>query len=230
MLYYAYLENGGDNMFQSAEAVIFDMDGTIIDSMWVWRRIDVEYLNSKGFEVPEDLKDIIEKMSYEEVAKYFKKRFDIKDSTDKIIEDWNNMAFHHYKYNVPLKKGALEFIKALKHKGFKIGLATSNCMLLVEAALKSNGIYDYFDTITFTDEVKVEKDHPDVYLLCAKRLQTLPEKCIVFEDILPAVNGAKLAGMKVVGVMDEYNKDQKEGILCSSDLFINDYTELFDAV
>jgi HAD superfamily hydrolase (TIGR01509 family) len=115
-------------------------------------------------------------------------------------------------------------------KKIKIGLATSNYSKLVEITLKNNDIFELFDAITTTEEVKREKNFPDVYLLTAKKLDVDPCKCMVFEDILPAVMGAKLAGMKVIGVQDEHSLDQKDEIIKLSDLYIEKYDELTKAV
>jgi len=112
----------------------------------------------------------------------------------------------------------------------KIGLATSNSKALLETGLHANGIYHYFDSITLTDEVSRGKNFPDVYLLAAERLGVKPEECIVFEDILPAVKGAKAAGMKVVGVYDDFSKEQKEDIINHADRYIVEYHELTTAI
>lgn len=102
--------------------------------------------------------------------------------------------------------------------------------MLLEVALKNNNIYNYFDCITTTSEVNRGKNFPDVYLLSAKKLEVEPEQCIVFEDILPAVIGAKSAGMKVVGVHDLYSESQKDDIMNKADLYIVEYDELTKAV
>ena len=112
----------------------------------------------------------------------------------------------------------------------KIGLATSNSKSLLEVVLKSNGIFHYFDSITLTDEVSRGKNFPDVYLLAAEKLGVNPAQCVVFEDILPAVKGAKAAGMKVVAVYDSSSKDQKEDIIINSDMYILEYNELIAAI
>ena len=96
----------------------------------------------------------------------------------------------------------------------------------MEASLKFNKIYDYFDAITITDEVSIGKHEPDVYLLAAKKLNVKPEECIVFEDILVAVKGAKKAGMKVIAVEDECSALDKDEIIKNSDEFINDFRAL----
>jgi HAD superfamily hydrolase (TIGR01509 family) len=143
-----------------------------------------------------------------------------------IQTEWNAMALHEYNNNVPLKAGVYKFLEFLKVSGIKIGLATSNSQQLLELSLRKNGIYQYFDSITTTNEVSKGKDSPDIYLLAAKKLGTKPENCIVFEDILPAVLSAKTAGMKVIGVYDAAAKHQKEEILAKADRFIVGYDEL----
>jgi HAD superfamily hydrolase (TIGR01509 family) len=206
------------------------MDGTIIDSMWVWSEIDFKYLKDRNIEVPKDLKDAIEHMSFIEVAEYFKNRFKLSDTIEEIMDEWNKMAYEQYKNNVPLKPGAKDYLLKLKTSGIKLALATSNCNLLLETVLKKHGIFHLFDVITTTDEVSRGKDFPDVFLLAAKKLDIKPENCVVFEDILPAVKGAKSAGMKVIGVYDTYSEHQKDCIIKTADKFILGYDELNEAV
>lgn len=217
-------------LFDNIEAAIFDMDGTLIDSMWVWVSINTRYLENRNLSVPKDLKSNIEYLTFAESAQYFKDRFNIQDSVEEIINEWNSMATYSYTHNVKLKPGVMEYLSLLKTQGIKIGLATSNYPQLVEMALSSNNILHFFDAVTTTEEVAREKNFPDIYLLTAEKLEVDPSKCIVFEDILPAVKGAKLAGMKVVGVHDEYSLDQKEEIMKLSDFYIERYEELTKAV
>ena len=208
------------------QAAIFDLDGTLVDSMWVWSQIDIDYLGSKGHELPDNLKSEISHLSFSQTAEYFKKRFDISDSVEKILDDWHEMAFNFYANKVKLKDGVKEFLNKLKSENIKIALATSNSTPLLEACLKNNGIYDYFDSITITDEVSRGKNFPDVYLLAAEKLNVSPESCIVFEDIIPAVQGAKAANMTVVAVQDEASINDKEELIQLSDKYITSYLEL----
>ncbi len=208
------------------QAVIFDLDGTLVDSMWVWSQIDIEYLTKKGHKLPENLKDEISHLSFLQTAEYFKKRFDLPDSVEEILEDWHKMSFYFYANKVKLKEGVKQFLDMLKSKNIKIALATSNSIPLLEACLKNNGIYDYFDAITVTDEVSRGKNFPDVYLLAAQKVNASPENCIVFEDIIPAVKGAKSANMTVVAVKDEVSICDKEELCKLADKYIDSYLEL----
>lgn len=213
-------------MFNNIKAAIFDLDGTLIDSMSLWDQIDIDYLGSKNIAVPSNLNDEISHLSFNQVALYFKETFSLEDSLDEIKDTWNSMAHTHYSSNIHLKKGVLQFLQFLKESNIKIGLATSNSTELLEASLKFNNIYDYFDEITITDEVGIGKHEPDVYLLAAKKLKVKPEDCIVFEDILPAVKGAKKAGMKVIAVEDERSISDQAEIIKNADNYINDFTTL----
>ncbi|MBM7833927.1 HAD family hydrolase [Clostridium sardiniense] len=213
-------------MFNDVKAAIFDLDGTLIDSMWVWEQIDMDYLGEKNIEVPENLNDEIGHLSFNQVAVYFKERFKLEDSLDEIKKSWSDMAYYHYSTDIKLKNGVIEFFNFLKKSNIKIGLATSNSLHLLEAVLKNNGIYNYFDSITITDEVSVGKHEPDVYLLASKKLGVSPEECVVFEDIIQAVKGAKKAGMKVIGVEDIRSLNDKNEILSLADDFITDFREI----
>lgn len=208
------------------KAAIFDLDGTLVDSMWVWEQIDIDYLTEKGKTIPKNLKEDINHLSFQQTAEYFKERFQLNDSIEEIMNSWHLMAYEHYSKNIKLKTGALDFLNKLKSLGIKIGLATSNSIQLLEAVLHNNNIYHLFDAITITDEVKKSKDNPDIYLLAAKKLNVNPKDCMVFEDIIAAVEGAKLAGMKVTAIYDKSAEHQKDILLEKCDRYIYDYTDL----
>ncbi|MFL0269470.1 HAD family hydrolase [Candidatus Clostridium radicumherbarum] len=217
-------------MLKDIKAAIFDLDGTLIDSMWLWEKVDIDFLSKRDYELPIDLKENIEHLSFIDTAKYFKERFNLPENIEDIMAEWNSMAFEEYANNVSLKSGAKEYLHNLKLKGIKLALATSNSVPLLEAVLKNNGVYGYFDVITTTNEVNRGKNFPDIYLLSAEKLHVKPTECIVFEDILPAVLGAKMAGMKVVAVHDLYSEYQKNDIIASADYYIYKYEDLSIAV
>lgn len=215
-------------MIKNAKAVIFDLDGTLVDSMWLWDKIDDTYLSNLGIIKPPNLKKEITHLSFDKTAEYFKEKFNIQDSIEDILETWHKMSYDEYTHNIKLKPGAKEFLEYLHAKKIKIGLATSNSSLLAETCLKSNGVLHLFDSITFTSEVSRDKRFPDIYLLAAKKLNVNPKDCIVFEDILPAIQGAKAANMKVIAINDEpYTTiDDKEKIIEICDMYIKDYNKL----
>ncbi|AJA49823.1 haloacid dehalogenase, IA family protein [Clostridium pasteurianum DSM 525 = ATCC 6013] len=217
-------------MLKDIKAAIFDMDGTLIDSMWVWNLIDVTYLKKRNLIMPPTLRSDIEHLSFLETAQYFKDKFNLRDSLQDIMDEWNQLAYYEYANNVQLKPFAKEFLLKLKSLDIKLGLATSNCTFLLETVLKKYGIYDIFNAITTTDEVVRGKNFPDIYLLAAEKLNIHPKNCIVFEDILPAVIGAKSAGMRVIGVHDSYAEPQQKEIIEKADKYIIGYKELTEAV
>ena len=211
---------------EGMQAVIFDLDGTLIDSMWMWRQIDIDYLARHGHPLPEDLQDCIEGMSFSETAVYFKERFRLTDPLDVIKDDWNRMAYDIYVNDVPLKPGVLEFLQYLKKQGIRTGIATSNSKELLLAVLKSLSIKEYFDEIHTSCEVEKGKPAPDIYLLVAEKLGVKPEACLVFEDIMQGIMAGKAAGMKVCAVKDEFSEKQEAEKKATADWFIDGFEEV----
>ena len=214
------------NRLNEIEAVIFDFDGTLVDSMGIWGEIDVEYLGKYGLQVPNGLQEKIEGMSFTETAEYFKQNFAIPDSIEEIKEQWNKMAGFKYTHEIALKKGAREFLDFCYQKGLKIGIASSNSMDLVVSAMKALDIYHYFDIVCTSCDVGKGKPAPDVYLKAADDLQVAPSHCMVFEDIIPGIQAGKAAGMTVCAIEDTYSSKQKEQKKELADYFIEDYLEL----
>lgn len=134
-------------MLENTDAVIFDLDGSLVDSMWLWRAIDIEYLGKFGVSLPEDLQSRIEGMSFHETAVYFKENFPIPDSLEQIKETWNRMAWDKYANEVPLKPGVPEFLALCKEQGIRLGIATSNSRELVTNVVNVHHIQDSFSCI-----------------------------------------------------------------------------------
>ena len=213
-------------MLKGKKAVIFDLDGTLIDSMSMWDDINVEYLGKFGLTVPENLQREISGMSFTECAIYFKEKFHLPDSIEEIKEVWNEMAMYKYTHEVPLKTGVLEFLKELKQRGIKTGIATSNSIELVEAVLDSLQIAKYFDEVHTSCEVQKGKPAPDIYLFVAKCLFVAPEQCLVFEDVPEGIIAGKRAGMQVCAVEDAFSNYMLEEKKKLADYYIVDYREV----
>lgn len=208
------------------KAVLFDLDGTLVDSMWMWRQIDIEYLERFGCEPPKRLQKDIEGMSFTETAVYFKKTFNLPRSLDEIKSDWNEMAMEKYQTKVDFKHGAKEFLKKLKEHGIKTAICTSNSRQLVEAAADALGMRSYIDFIITACDVEKGKPSPDIYLKAAEELEVKPEQCVVFEDIPAGIQAGKAAGMRVIAIEDDFSKDMKEEKMALADRFIETYYEL----
>lgn len=211
---------------EGVDAVIFDLDGSLVDSMWVWKKVDVEYLGRFGIEPPEDLNHLIGGRSFHETAVYFKELFQIPDETEQIKADWNRMAWDKYKREVPLKDGAGEFIELCVQKKIKLGIATSNSRELVENVIAAHALQGHFGCIMTSHEITKGKPAPDIYLAAAKELHVKPERCLVFEDIVHGIQAGKAAGMKVCAVYDEASVSQDEEKRKLADYYIHDFKEL----
>ncbi len=210
-------------LLEKIEAVIFDLDGTLVDSMWMWRAIDIEYLGRFGIPLPEKLQYEIEGMSFHETAVYFKERFHIPDSLEQIKENWNRMAWDKYANEVPLKPGVPEFLEGCRKSGIKLGIATSNSRELVENVIAVHRLRGYFSCIMTGSEIKQGKPAPDIYLAVAGALAVEPEHCLVFEDIIPGIQAGKNAGMRVCAVEDAYSAGDMDRKRALADYTVADY-------
>lgn len=211
------------------EAVIFDLDGSMVDSMWIWRSIDIEYLGRFGIDLPDNLQACIEGMSFSETAAYFKERFGLPVDLETIKADWNHMAGDKYAHEVPVKDGVRELLAYCMEHGIKAGIATSNSRQLVENVVRAHRLESYFDCIMTACEVEKGKPAPDIYLAVAKELAVDPENCLVFEDIIPGIQAGKAAGMQVCAVYDEYSEHQDKEKRELADYYTFHFTELIES-
>ena len=218
-----------NNKIEHIQAVIFDIDGTLVESTNVWHDIDVEYFKLLEIPMPPTIQKDIEGMSFTEVAVYFKETFQLTEKTiDDIKLDWVRMAYEKYLYEIKAKRGAREYMSFLKDKGVKIGCATSNEKSLAMAALQPHGFKEKVDSVRTGCEVNAGKPAPDIYLKVAEDLGVEPKNCLVFEDIPNGMRAGKAAGMTVIGIEDIHSNDYKEEIDAICDYFIKDYFDMLE--
>lgn len=217
-------------MLNKKKAVIFDLDGTLVDSMWMWKTIDVDFLKEYGYACPRDLQKAVEGMSFSETAAYFKERFSLPLSTDEIKKIWTEMSLEKYCSQVPLKRGAKGFLQQIKALGLQCGIATSNGREMVDAVIEALQIGSYFQVVATACEVAAGKPEPDIYLKVADALGVEPKDCLVFEDVPAGITAGKRAGMTVCAVEDEFSADMREEKRALADYYIRDYYDILNGV
>lgn len=186
---------------------IFDMDGTLVDSMDYWNRLSDEYLARRGIPpLSPELKEESVAMTMEESARLFIREFGLSDTVEEICGEVNGLMEAHYRADVPLKPGAAACLERMRAAGFKMAVASSTAPELLDICLRRLGVRDYFEFLLSCEEVGAGKNRPDVYLEAARRLGGAPEKTVVFEDILAAARTAKQAGFPL-GVIYDLNSD-----------------------
>lgn len=215
-----------ENWLKNIEGAVFDLDGTLLDSSWVWEKVDEKFLGDRGFQVPDDYVDEISPLGAERAAVYTIERFGLNEDKDDIVREWIEMAKKEYATEIVCKPYAKEFLEELQKLNIKMAVATSSDRELFMKTLEREGILKYFQKIVTVDEVERGKGYPDIYEEAARRIKVNPHKCLVFEDILAGVTGASLGEFNVVAVFDEKSKHNWEKIKSISKYSINDYKEL----
>lgn len=202
---------------------IFDMDGTIADSMGYWKGLEREFLIEKGIENPDNVLKEIQHMTIPAAMEFFIDRFGFEGTVESLTEEFDGMMAEHYRNDVEIKPGARAYIDALKAQGAKMCIASATSSPLVKIALNRMGISDYFEFTLSCVEVGSSKDKPDVFLEAARRLGGAPADTAVFEDSLVASRSAKSAGFYVVGIYDQYSPHNWSGICEIADELIEDW-------
>ncbi len=206
------------------QGAIFDVDGTLLDSMSIWDTIGTDYLRSIGYEPRENLNEIFKNMSLLQAAEYYRHEYGVTRSIEEIMDGVNAMLERFYNYDAPLKPGVEELLERLRRKEVKLCIATATDRYLVEAALERCGVLSYFDEIFTCSEVGHGKDEPIIFETALRFLGTEKTKTVVFDDALYAIRTAKKAGFPVAAVYDSHEKAQAE-IRALADLYLADLAQ-----
>lgn len=206
-------------------AAVFDVDGTLLNSMSVWEDLGVRYLKRSQIEPEPDLGEILFPMTVEEGVKYIKKRYGLSMECEEIMDEIMEIVRDFYFYEVSLKEGAEEVLKELKRCKIPMAIATSGERALVETAFERLGIRKYFQAILTCTEVGAGKREPLIYQKAAAVLGAAPEETWVFEDALYAIKTAKAAGFHTVGVYDRSSQKEWKEIITEADISVKTFAE-----
>lgn len=210
---------------KNVKAAIFDMDGTLLDSMPVWINCGELYVQSLGLKPEEGLGKKLLSMNMKQGAEYLSKKYGIKLSILEICQGINGILKDSYANKIVFKIGAEKFLKNLKERGTKIALCTNTDRELFSPALKRLDANKYFDGIFTTSEMQTSKSHPEIFYSVAEFLKSVPEETWVFEDALYAIRTANLAGFKTCGIYDESYKNVANEIKKFSTIYCENYEE-----
>lgn len=205
--------------------IIFDFDGTLADSQYLWENVGSRYLLSIGKTPAANLHDIIEKMTMTQAAEYLKAEYQINDSIEGIIRGVKSFIAQEYKYNVQIKDGVSEVLKEMASLGIKMCVATTNDLDLVKATSQRCGIDKYFSAFFSGSQLNISKTTPRLYEIALEHLGTDKESTWIFEDSLYAVRSAKSAGFNVAAVYDESSKKYRSELEDRADIYLNSIKE-----
>ena len=191
------------------KGAIFDMDGTLVDSLafWgeFWHEFGIKYMECDNYFPPEQVNNAIKTMVYSQGVKYIYKACALAVSEAEFVEFSEYMIENFYTTRATVKKGAIELLDYLKSLGIPMCVASATDLKYVKVAIKSTGLEKYFDTVLSCEQVGKGKDSPEIYLAAAKEIGSEISDTCVFEDSCVALETARKAGFKTVGVYDKYN-------------------------
>jgi HAD superfamily hydrolase (TIGR01509 family) len=181
---------------------LFDLDGTLADSMGLWDPICRDWLIAKGKTPEANLEEKLAMMTLNQSAKYVGGQYGFTLSPAEIITQWEGMVLEKYKTSVPLKQETAAMVRSLHSAGAKLAIVSSCFPAACEAFLDRWELRPYFSALVYTDEAPGDKSMPDIWLLAAERLGISPADCVVFEDLYGAIRGVRAAGMDFAAVYD----------------------------
>ena len=220
------MQKGNITDMKNIKGVIFDFDGTLLDSMNIWVEFEIEYLRSMGAEAKPGLAEVLRAMSSVEEAIYFQEEYGVKQTVDKIISGRNALISEKYRNSIPLKPGVMEVLEMLHNKGIKMCIATATERELIGPAIERLNLLKYISRVFTCEEVGVSKSSPDIFIQAADYMGTDVHETLVVEDALYAVTTAKKESFIVAGLYDKSSLDHMEEIKKLSDYYWMDFGEM----
>ncbi|MBQ6651366.1 MAG: HAD family phosphatase [Atopobiaceae bacterium] len=208
------------------QAAIFDFDGTLASSSFVWNEVDHTFLERRGHAWTPDLAQHLAALGFAEGALYVIDRYGLDEDPQDICDEWNALANDIYATEVDLRPGAREYLDALRASGIPLALATTNDHDVLASMAPRVDVYKLFDVVVCGTDVTKTKRHPDIYLEAARRLGVSPSGCIVFEDIVDGINSARRAGMVTCAVASGDVTQDPDAVRRAADVFLADWTDL----
>lgn len=212
----------GDKM--KIKGAIFDVDGTLLDSMWMWEGLHENYFNKKGFKLTKENIENIYSMSFIDGICYSIETLNLDITKEKMYEEMTDYMLEIYMTKVTVKKGVYEFLDFLKEKGVKMCVLTASERKMIEKVFDKFDLTKYFDRVLYCSEMGMHKDNPEIFIKTLEVLGTKKEETFMFEDAEYSAKNVIKTGIKLCGVFDESNKNQRY-LKEISDLYLESFED-----
>ena len=206
--------------------LLFDMDGTLLDSNGVWQEVDTAFLAKRGIPYTKDYYEGVAHTIFPLAAKFTKEFCHLPESEEAIMAEWMDMAGDLYGTSVPVKPGVRAYLEKLRDAGERMMVVTSAVPVHCRTALTHLGLMPYFERIVFAQELHREKKDPALWRLAAETAGVSPEDCTLYDDSVEACRGAKAAGMRAVGVYDPFFAATETEMRAVCSRYIRSFEEL----
>lgn len=206
--------------------ILFDLDGTLIDSNQLWIDIDIAFAEKHGLLFTEEYQYVVGHSIFPVAAQFTKDYYKLDMTPEAIMDEWMDMARDAYANRIPMKPGTLEFLRKCASAGERMALLTASVPELCRSALERHGISNFFERLIFAQDMGLEKRNPEVYRRAAALLGVTPDQCTFYEDGPGNCASAKSVGMHVVGVYDPFYENLQEDLRNNCHQYIRSFEEL----
>jgi HAD superfamily hydrolase (TIGR01509 family) len=208
------------------KAYIFDLDGTLVDSMGRGWSVIFRFLDERGVKYPSDLVKRVITLGIPGIAKYYKEHFTLKESSEEILEYFLTNMRVLYETNIPLKETVKETLIALKAQGHSLNVLTASPHIFLDPAITRLGVADLFDNAWTIEDFGITKADPRIYQMAAERLGLPYENCIMVDDSIGAIKTANAAGLQTIGVYDDFSKDYVDEMKAHANKYVYKFSEM----
>lgn len=206
--------------------LLFDLDGTLVDSSGIWLQIDLDFTARRGLPHTQEYHDFVAHTTAPTAAQFTKEYYQLNESAEEIMQEWSNQALYEYSHNIQPKPHVRTYLDQCRAAGENMAVLTSSAPELCRATLEKNDLLRYFNHLFFAQEFGLEKRDPALFQAVAQKLDVQATDCLLYDDSPVACRGAKDAGLQVIGVYDPIFAADEENMRAFCDSYIYDFSEL----